>query len=156
MIGDLQRLCDMLAGTDGEAIADLHFITNEQNMGCLTGTAEVELEMTCQRCLGPLRQAVHATFNLAMVWSDEQASRLTRRLDPWIIGEGQADLFRVIEDELILSLPIVASHDYDCTPASPYRVSEATLGSADCAYAVEGHAAGSNPFQVLEQLKKSL
>jgi uncharacterized protein len=149
-ISDMQRLNSLLANDSGEVQADLVFDIDEQRHRSLTGQADVVVEMTCQRCLDASKQPLQVFFNLAMVWSDEQASNLPNSVDPWIVEEGQSDIYQVIEDELILNLPMVAYHDHDCIAKSLYS-SDEKEAAVD-----EQESKQSNPFQVLKQLKGSL
>lgn len=146
----LSRLCPLLAADEGDVRADLTFGVDEQHTRYVTGSIEVSVQMVCQRCLEPAPQDVKATLNLGMVWSDEQAAQLPKSWDPWIVGEGQIDLYEIIEDELMLSLPIVAYHEEMCVPEALY-----TSGEQLKSEAVDNEEK-PNPFQVLEQLKGSL
>jgi uncharacterized protein len=81
-----------------------------------------------------------------MVWSDDQARSLHTDIDSWIINEDSTDLYQVIEDELILSMPIIAYHNYECVPES--------LFSAGSEIEVDqSSTVDTNPFHVLKKLK---
>ena len=162
----LERICPLLAADEGEVQADLIFGIDDQGIRHLSGDVSADVMMVCQRCLEPAPQSVKARLNLGMVWSDEEASHLSKSWDPWIVGEGQLDLYQAIEDELILNLPIVAYHQYACVPQTLYSigsdVENSTGNSTESHNAVTGSAAKQqnvekpNPFQVLEQLKGTL
>ena len=62
-------------------------------------------------------------------------------------------MYQVIEDELIISLPMVAYHDHSCIAS--YLLDNETPSGED-KVAAEQRKLGqtkANPFQVLEQLK---
>ena len=85
---------------------------------------------------------------------DEDIEKLPKTYEPWIIGEGQTDIYDVIADELILGLPIVAYHDVTCVPQKLFNSEGADDKSGNAANTKETDK--TNPFQVLEQLKSSL
>ena len=71
--------------------------------------------MTCQRCLQAMPIELSGAHQLAVVGDDEQARQLPARLEPLLVDGEMCDLWTVVEDELILSLPIVSYHDTeDC------------------------------------------
>ena len=94
------------------------------------------------------------SLNLGFVWSDEDVEKLPKTYEPWIIGEGQTDIYDVIADELILGLPIVAYHAQSCVPQELFSSEDTDSKSGNAANSKETDKA--NPFQVLEQLKGSL
>ncbi len=140
----LSRVANAVQGRDGEVAVDLVFAVDEQKTRTLTGTADARVNVICQRCLDVMDLGLHCRLNLAMVWDEEDARQLPRYMDPWIVGEGTADLYEVIEDELLLALPIVAYHDSGCVEPSLFSAGEPVE---------EGEKPENNPFQVLEQLK---
>lgn len=151
-LAELERLLPLLAGNEGEVQSNLVFGIDEQGIRYLTGEVHAQVSMVCQRCLGDCPQELNLPLNLGMVWSDDDARQLTKSWDPWIVGEGQCDIYQVIEDELILGLPIVAYHDYDC-------VAQELFSSGDADTNDDKDSADKdrpNPFQALEQLKGQL
>ncbi|MCP8898561.1 YceD family protein [Gilvimarinus xylanilyticus] len=123
----------------------LSFGVDEDHKRVLEGTVEGEVALICQRCLDIVKKPLRGDIRLGIVWSEDQARALPRDLDPWIVGEGAADFYDIVEEELLLSLPAVAYHDHACVP-SEHFVSEAPDAKAD-------EKPKQNPFQVLEQLK---
>ena len=70
--------------------------------------------MECQRCLGDVRFEISAEFRLGLVFNDDQAKALPKRLEPVELDEeGRLDLWDVIEDELLLNLPDFPMHPQD-------------------------------------------
>lgn len=69
----------------------------------------------CQRCLQPMTQAIEARREILFVPGEELAARLDEELEEDVLAlTPSVDLFELIEDELILCLPIVPRHD-SCT-----------------------------------------
>lgn len=109
------------------------------------GTVSAALVMTCQRCLEPVTCDVTAQVNLALVWTEEEISMLPERYDPWLMTDEKMTLATLLEEELLLALPLVATHE-QC----PTRLPE---GDEPDASASDERA--DNPFAVLASLKGS-
>lgn len=173
----LERLQLLLASRDSvdkgngkssksQISANLIFGIDEQGIRNVTGLVNANLEMVCQRCLDAATQVLAVSINLGIVWSDEQAANLSKAWDPWILDEGQTDIYQMIEDELILGLPIVAYHSEECVAHSLYSTDTDIDDSGENTTTAdkENQSAAQetrqtekpNPFQVLETLKGSL
>ncbi len=144
-VSEVNRLSAESLQGDTEVVVEIMCSVDEERHRLITGTADCDLQVTCQRCLEPVNVSLHADVNLAIVWDEERAKQLPRWLDPLILDEGPADLFVVIEDELLLALPMVSYHQEDC-------IEQTSFGDASDEPSED---APSNPFQVLEQLKGS-
>lgn len=143
-VSELPRIVDATESSDGEIQVKLEFAISEEKKKVVIGKACAELTLVCQRCLEPVKVPVESDISLAVVWDEEAAKALPERFDPWIAGEGMADLYDMIEEELLLNLPAVAYHDEPCLDSKLY--------SSGTPVEVKKE---KNPFQVLEQLKSS-
>lgn len=143
-VSALPRFSEALADTNGEVAVELVFGIDDEGAKVLTGTAKAKVHVVCQRCLEAMPLTLAGELSLAVVWDEEQANSLPKRLDPWITGEGSADLYEIIEEELLLNLPLVTYHEEAC-------VSKDSFSSGEV---VEPEST-KNPFSVLEQLKGS-
>ncbi len=146
----LPRLGDSLASAEGFVNVSLHFGMGEQRTLEVRGSIDAELAIVCQRCLDPVPMSVSCDLHLAILWKEEHAERLPKAIDPWIIGEGQTDIYQIVEDELLLSLPIVAYHENDCVPHEHFSSGENEVNK------VLAETPKHNPFDVLQELKGSL
>ena len=108
--------------------------------------AQTSLPLTCQRCMGTVAVPLEvdqwyrfvASEEIAMVQDDESEEDL-------LVMEPQFDLLAVLEDELLMALPLVPMHD-ECPTAPVVRAGDG---------APAGEAEGKpNPFAVLSGLKK--
>jgi len=145
----LPRLVQAVSRIDTPVHARLEFGRDESGYRTVMGPLQATLTMTCQRCMGETEVEIHSQLAVAVVASDAESKALPRSLEPWVIDreEAEADLYAVVEDELLLDLPMVAYHDYQCIDEEMYSSGDATSAAAQ----EEGRR---NPFQVLEQLKK--
>ncbi len=150
-LADLPRLRELLENDSGEVTVVLNFAQDEDRNRVVTGSVEAQLEVLCQRCLQSMTQHVATTLSLAFVWDDIQAKALPRHLDPVMLEDesGYLDLYAVIEDELLLSLPITSLHE-EC--ASGEDGTPRQFGDIE----ESGTDVTENPFSALEQVKNDL
>ena len=140
----LTRLQGVLASDQGLAEAVCAFAKDEENRFIVSLRVDAEVEVRCQRCLENMTIVVQLENRLAIVGDDELAEQLPSHLEPWVVEGEQGNLWTLVEDELILGVPIVSYHDsQECKQLlDVYRQPPE---------AAEG--AGDNPFKVLEQLR---
>ncbi len=148
-VSSLPRIADLLAGQGGNIEVRLHFYKDEGRFRRVDGQLSGSVEVFCQRCLEPMSVPVDVSFSLGVVWSEDDAQRLPKSLEPLIVGEELIDLADVVSDELILSLPYVNYHpEADCKQSVGYSsVDPAAVTNATAKEEKE------NPFKVLENLK---
>jgi len=139
---DLPRLAEATLEIE-EVYADIGFDRDDQGKPCLTGHIKAALKLECQRCLEAMDHPVELDFCLQLVWDEAEAKALMSNREPWIVGEGEADLISVLEEEVLLVLPLVPKHDYDCVAPS--------LLSSGEEESLEDEK--PNPFSVLADLK---
>lgn len=143
-VSDLSRVVAATEGSGGEVQVSLEFKVSEEKKKVVVGFARADLSLICQRCLEPVTVPVQSDISLGIVWDEEAANKLPPHFEPWIAGEGMADLYDMIEEELLLSLPAVAYHEELCIDSKLYSSGKPVEVKRE-----------KNPFQVLEQLKSS-
>ncbi|MDX1451168.1 MAG: YceD family protein [Oleiphilaceae bacterium] len=143
----LDRAVEMLAGSQGSIAVRLEFGRDEQNIRVLKGTLSTRVALECQRCLEAVEKDIHSEFALGIVLSDEQAKHLPKDYEPLLVESDKVDLFEVIEEELILSLPMFAYHDA-CSAHDESGKSERIEHNEQ-----ESEPKRPNPFSVLSDLK---
>jgi|JI10StandDraft_1071094.scaffolds.fasta_scaffold1233490_1 uncharacterized protein len=108
-------------------------------------TAEVALPQTCQRCLGPVDVPVVVERDFRFVATEEQAELEDEESEEDVLVLSRDfNLLELVEDELLMALPVVPKHDVCPTPVK--------LQVADPDF-VENVEQKPNPFAVLQQLK---
>jgi len=146
-IAGFERFRQQLTGSRGEVNFTLAFGMDGEHRRVIEGSLDANVDVLCQRCLEPVAIDLADTFALALVESEEQAGRLPVELDPWMApADGRLLLADILEEQLILCMPIVSYHNVDCTPANTASArdesNDTTQGSKP------------NPFAVLRDLKK--
>lgn len=144
-VKSMPRLAAALASDTGTAEFDLQAGVDLGRRVVVSGRIDAELELICQRCLGPVKIALHAEPHLAWVKTDEALAALPEEYDPLVSEDGRVMLADLVADELLLALPLVPRHE----------------GNAACRdlpeAAVEPAAPGEerkNPFAELAKLKR--
>lgn len=106
----LERLQGVLASMDGDVTLELQCGMDDEGYRVVSGTVRAGLGLQCQRCLGSLCHQVDASLALALVWREEEIVSVPSRLDGLVVGMDPYDLYELIEEELLLALPLVARH----------------------------------------------
>jgi uncharacterized protein len=146
--GDMPRFRALLAGDEGSVRAELEFGRDEEGRSLVRVVIDADVEVTCQRCLQPMRRRLESDSTLAIVWTDEQAGQLPRNLEPLVVAEQEVDLWRVVEEELMLALPAFSYHESEAC--------KEILADYSGPAPEEAVPTGKkpNPFDVLAQLKR--
>ncbi len=108
-VEEFNRLDGLLYSDKGEIAVHLVGKHDDRNR-CLVSahiTASVQLE--CQTTFEPINYQVDTNITYCTVISEDQIADLDEEYEALLIEDGQVDIKQVIEDELILALPIIAN-----------------------------------------------
>ena len=144
-LSELKRLGELIplegAGAQERNIeVNFEFLRNEFDVPMVAGRLEASLELECQRCLQPLEYPMVVDFRLMIDASDEMVEHSSE--DTLYSDDGYIEIEEVIEDEMILALPLVAMHE-DTACNENWQVAELQAETPR----------RENPFAVLQQLK---
>jgi len=110
---------------------------------------EASLALECARCREAVITPVSSSSEVRFVFSDDQAEHVETDAEPIILGrEGRVRLLDLIEDELLMSVPLMPTHDQPCAEIAPGRAYE----SGELEEPAEDER--DNPFAALAALKK--
>jgi uncharacterized protein len=106
-----------LASQEGAVEATFAF-GREDGREVVSGRIEGRLTLVCQRCLGGVAVPVAARVDLVRVADAAAAAEVEGTHDPFVAPTREVALTELVEDELILALPLVPMHQGDagCTP----------------------------------------
>ena len=125
-LSELPRLREALSSPEGEAQVALAIGVDDEGFRCVSGTVRAAPLLQCQRCLGDVPVAIDAQVNLALVWREDEIPSLPSRFEGIVVGTEPVDVHALIEEELLLALPLVARHEADeCSMAAPQAGSPA-------------------------------
>lgn len=108
----LPRLAASLAGNDGVVRATVDF-ARVDGVPRLHVGADVEVTLICQRCLQPMQLLLEGESQVALVENLAQADALPEDVEPVWVESRKVDLRDVVEEELLLALPLVPMHEAD-------------------------------------------
>lgn len=106
----LQRFTDYLSGSAGHVAVELLFGADEEGRRQLSGTLDTRVQVACQRCLHDLEVNLHCPLSMLVFDTEDEVQDLPKSRDAVTMPETGLDVLALIEDELILSLPMVPMH----------------------------------------------
>jgi uncharacterized protein len=140
-----QRLTDALADNAGAVSAELLFERDERGAVVIHSALDVEVKMVCQRCLELVALPIRSECDYAVVKVGANTQSVPKGYDVLEVDEEPLDLLGLIEEELLLALPIVPTHDLkDCQQPAGVEEPDPSVDEVT----------RSNPFSVLAQLKR--
>ncbi len=107
----LARLAGAVEALDGDAEAELSFALDAGGVPHVAGRVRARVRLVCQRCLEPMDLVLEAPVRVAFAVTEAATSALPGEYEPVVVeaGAGLA-LAELVEDELLLALPIVPRH----------------------------------------------
>ena len=141
-----ERVAAFVVSVDSDVECDMSFNIDNQRLAVLTGDVKVTVSLECQRCGKPFTHHVYTKYCFSPVKNDDQVEALPEAYEPIEVNEfGEIDLLAMVEDEIILALPVVPVHD-----SEHCEVSEADMVFGE----LPDEAQKPNPFAVLASLKR--
>ena len=117
-LAELPRLRSKLANVEGMVSGRVHF-TREAGFVVADLSMSGAANLTCQRCLQAMTEPVKSSVRVALITAEADASRVPEHLEPVLAAGGRTTIGDLIEEELLLALPIVPLHvqPEDCAVA---------------------------------------
>lgn len=143
---EMKRFSSAVVAVKAEVPVNVEFLKDAQGLTFFSGKMHSQVQLICQRCNNVIDHSVSAEFCFTPVQGKEQTDLLPDAYEPVEVDDqGEVDLFQLVEDELILSLPIVALHSReDCA----VKEKDMQFGK------IEPGSLRKNPFAVLKELKR--
>ena len=147
----LQRFSEQLSGhaqtgpTKRAIAVDLMFGRDEEGRRLLSASLDGQVSVACQRCLQDMELDLHCELSLLVLDTEEEVAKLPESREGVVMTEDGLDVVAMIEDELILSLPMIPMHD---DPSCNGVLNQLKEGGS--AASMESRP---NPFAVLATLK---
>jgi uncharacterized protein len=117
--------------------------------------AETRVVLLCQRCLQPYVQTLLLDRRLRFVKGDDEAARLDEESEDDVLAlSARTDLQALLEDELILALPLVPRHGVCPEPLLPDLDGAQPEAADGPAAAVPTPDKAPHPFAALAALRK--
>jgi uncharacterized protein len=145
---EMPRLLGSVAGIAKEIDVEIKFAKDEQGLTFFQGHMACLTSLICERCNEIFEHPMDVNFCFSPLQSvkEDDKDELPDVYEPVEVNDqGEINLFQTLEDELILSLPIVALHaEKDCKQ----KRDKMSFGK------IEPIDERPNPFAVLKELKR--
>ncbi|MBU3022715.1 23S rRNA accumulation protein YceD [Aestuariibacter sp. A3R04] len=144
---DMVRLNEAVVSCDEWVNAEVQFEKDAQGLTVFHGHLQTQVTLICQRCNGEFTHDLYSEFCFSPVQGQaDDDEGLPEAYEPVEVNDhGEVSLLQIFEDELIISLPIVALHaEKDCAVSKD----DMSFGKIDPANE------RPNPFAVLKELKR--
>lgn len=147
----MPRLARACLEDAGEVLVDLHFERSEDgSVRRMYGNLRAALRVTCQRCLEAMELEVQTAPHLLLFRPGERDDLLEQEPDSLVVDK-PLSLAEIVEDELLLAMPMIPMHAPDRCPA----VTSGLMRGGSGTDRHEGTPDKSGPFAVLGRLKRS-
>jgi uncharacterized protein len=128
---------------------NLAFTRDDDGRTRVEGQATLVPTLQCQRCLEPVERALSVPIDLCVLATDAQAAEVGGELDTFVLTEDDVSIVDLVEDDLLLALPIQVCEAYEECPRRPDLSYPADAGTR----VNETDPGRPNPFGVLAGLK---
>lgn len=145
---NLTRLTESLLDSDGDVDVTVHCGTDEQGLTYLQGDARCHVQVRCERCGDAMALELDTSFAYTPIrsGSDSAQDDIPERYDVVEKNEhGEVNLRQLVEDELILALPLFPTHEVGQCDSTKVQMSWGEI---------EPEPEKPNPFAILQELKK--
>lgn len=144
----MKRLLTYCRSEEGEVRVDLEFSRDpERNLRTVHGTVEAEIETTCERCLEPMTLSLEADVDLLL--ATHEPGNVEEQEDVLVVENEPIALSELVENELILAMPMIPMHQPDQCPAAGLTGGSGPDGSN------KSESGKKSPFAELAKLKRS-
>lgn len=114
-VAALERLAAEVADKSGEVRWSFAGGRHPKGFPQLRMVVDGEVSLVCQRCLSSYRQPLASETVLVLARSEADADETEEKLDDdsidVIVGSTSLDLLQLVEDEVLLSLPLSPRHE---------------------------------------------
>jgi uncharacterized protein len=142
----LPRLAEACRGQSGDVDVDLEFTRGEGgDVRLLLGTIRARVRLTCQRCLEEMDYELRSEPRLVLLRPGQAEEGLPPEVDS-LTADRPIALSALVEDELLLVMPMIPLHDLEHCPARAFVATGKTRDAAT--------ESKPNPFASLQRLKR--
>lgn len=113
----MQRLLPSLQEHQGRFQVELNFDFDADQKVCVDLKLNGDLVLLCQRCLEKMPYSMALQVQLSPCHDEETASEIPDYYEPLLLQEGSFNVVDMLEQEVLLALPLVPTHaDENCLP----------------------------------------
>lgn len=123
----LERFSEAIIKAEGDVEVQLSFRKGRKRSGLMVGKAKVEVSLECQNCMQPFSLPIEATYRHQLFEDPDQLQTLEDHEDGIVCSSEMVSTVDLIEDELLLSLPMVARHETGGCPEKDSQIEDYQL-----------------------------
>lgn len=138
-LSDMPRIQELILNTDQMVAYRLRFDTNAEGTITIDGSISASVVVLCQRCLNEMKLTVENQVNIGLIGNQYRDVALPDDVEPYPVDDREISLLQLVEEELLLGLPLSPMHKPDDCPAR--TVSQGDVNRKE------------SPFAVLRQMK---
>lgn len=119
-LANMRRLSELLADTSGQVHVRFHFGKLNSGKRYIKALINGKLLFECQRCGNPVSYDIKSEIKLCPIFGKAMTDELPEDLEPLLVNDEQIILSELVEEELLLSLPMVPKHAFgECSVKLP-------------------------------------
>jgi uncharacterized protein len=118
------RLGEMLLVREGDVYLRLEFSKGEYGSTEVKGSAATEVSLICQSCMEQFRQQLTCELALRLVSDESKLEHLSEDDDAIVVPDKVVSVAELVEDELILAMPMIPRHEEGQCPGTDYEQEE--------------------------------
>ena len=115
---DLERLGEIICRDSGTIDYHLRLGRDDMDIPYIKGNFKVTLKLICQRCLEPFDLDVSGELSIGMAMSESEIRLLPEKYEPLLLTTDLISLSTLIEDEILLGIPMVPMHKQGSCPST--------------------------------------
>lgn len=114
-----ERLADAAVSIQPQVTIKLQFAKLDKRP-TIHGEMQAEVELVCQRCMRNMQYPLHETFELMLIEKEAELVSVPETHEPWIANALHLNVFELVEEQLLLALPLIAKHadERECAQAN--------------------------------------
>jgi len=140
-VKDFPRISSLVSNQDAPVSVELSFSIENNKIPCIAGKVELDVALTCQRCLNEVSVHLQPKFQLAFLQNEQQGEELDSSFETILNADEEFSTIEFITDEVLISIPMSPMHEHECVSYKDTRPIK--------------EQKRENPFAVLKQLKNS-
>jgi uncharacterized protein len=110
-----ERLADVAVSLQPRVNIKLQFAKLDKRP-TIHGEMQAEVELVCQRCMQNMLYPLHESFDLMLIEREAEMTVVPETYEPWIANALHLNALELVEEQLLLALPLIAKHpdEHDC------------------------------------------
>ena len=115
------RFSETLAEVDGDIDVELLFSKGMQDRTQIHGNLSSNIKLVCQNCLKPFSFILECPIDLEIVANESEIEWVAEGIDVIVAEDSEINLAEILEDELIMSVPMIPRHPQVRCPDNDYE-----------------------------------